>query len=117
MAGPYFGTCQKCLTKEVELFSTQRYGWVCESCRDKLREQEFVDAVMRRIRAIMEATGADMADEPMIRSDVPRLFNKGYTVDDAVALLKNTEEVNPTLPEDFALRRMKIITDKYPGGH
>jgi len=49
---------------------------------------------------------------PMLRSDVDRMYTEGYSVADAVALLRCTEEVNPSLAEDVALRRMKMIENR-----
>ena len=37
-----------------------------------------------------------------------------FAEDDAFQFLINTEEIDPRIPEDEALERMKKITDKYP---
>jgi len=39
---------------------------------------------------------------------------RGFTLEDTVAFLRATEEVNPELDEEVALRRMHAIEAKYP---
>jgi hypothetical protein len=55
----------------------------------------------------------DPIDTEFVIREAQRLLDAGYTTEDAVAYLKNLEEVNPTLPENVALRRMKKISSKY----
>lgn len=62
-----------------------------------------IDAVMARLQ------DADPLYMEMIRADVPRLFEEGFTVDDAVAYLRCLEHVNPELSEKVALERMTAI--------
>jgi hypothetical protein len=43
-----------------------------------------------------------------------KLLEAKWTVKDIIAYLYLTEEVNPSLKEEVALKRMKLILDKYP---
>ena len=108
-------TCQLCLAHDVEVFYTMGKGWVCETCRDQLakKREDFVEHVMRRVQAMYTI---DTQDVGLIRSDVGRQFDQGFTADDSVRITCCIENVNPDLPEDVALRRMKAIQDKYTGG-
>jgi hypothetical protein len=31
----HVSTCQRCLEPDVQVFYTQKHGWVCEGCRDR----------------------------------------------------------------------------------
>lgn len=52
---------------------------------------------------------ADERDFAMLRDDAARMLVEGWTVNEVVSLLRCTEEVNPDLAEDVALRRMSQI--------
>lgn len=77
-------------------------------------DEEFADRVMVRLNQLTpEGHTIGHEEAGMLRGDAARLARLGYTEDDAVSLLKNTEEVNPEIPEAEALRRMAKITSKY----
>lgn len=65
---------------------------------------------VERVMAVLGPLVTDERDLAMIKSDVPRFFKKGWTISETVAFLRLTEEVNPELSEEFALRRMAEIT-------
>ena len=73
---------------------------------------DFADKVMGRLWLRDDHVIAP-DDLGKLRDDAARMFDEGWTVEDASALLRCTEEVTPDLPEEVALRRMKTLTDKY----
>lgn len=74
--------------------------------------------VMGRIQGVI---GDRLRDEDpldkesigFISDHAMRMVKDGYSTDDAVSLLRSTEELNPTLPEKTALARMAAIQAKY----
>lgn len=62
------------------------------------------DVVIRRLAAMQY----DVSD-PSTREFAERLLSDEWTQDEVVKFLKCTEECNPTLEEDIALRRMSEI--------
>jgi hypothetical protein len=52
----------------------------------------------------------DMKNFP---SQIQFMFRRGYTVQDCYAELTLTEEMDPRLTEEYALRRMAQISNKY----
>lgn len=74
-----------------------------------MTKQEFIDAVWQRVRV---ASDEPAETEGMLRDDTGRLFERGFTISDAVAYLHCVEHVSPDLPEDVALERMKQIEDR-----
>jgi hypothetical protein len=76
-----------------------------------MSEQEFLDAVLRRLRAVL---GDDRADRDSLRVSVRRMYRAGFDLHDAVDYVMLTEEVSPELDEAAALRRMANIGAKYP---
>ena len=50
-------------------------------------------------------------DGDMIKAEIHRFYDEGWTVTEAKMWLKCTEEVNPMLDEDTALARMRTIRD------
>jgi hypothetical protein len=73
-----------------------------------MTEDEFVEAVMRRIPECPE----DSVDA--FRATTRDHFRRGFSFEDVVRLHRLTEEINPDLSEEVGLRRMKVILDKYP---
>jgi hypothetical protein len=53
------------------------------------------------------------SDSESIAGVVRDLQSRGFSVDDAVAYCKCTEEANPALPEGVALKRMARIANRY----
>jgi hypothetical protein len=51
----------------------------------------------------------DPQDLGLMLEHAARLGEEGWTCDEVVSLLRNTEEVNPDLSEEIALRRMATI--------
>lgn len=66
----------------------------------------------RKAFAVLKSEG-DVRSEGLIRSDVERMWRDCWSVYDAVSFLVCTEELNPEMPEDIALRRMSEIQRKY----
>lgn len=55
----------------------------------------------------------DQRDVAGITAGTEQLFYDGFSIEDAVALLRNTEEVNPNLPESIALANMAKIRARH----
>lgn len=55
----------------------------------------------------------DDAFGPQNDAWLAKVFKEGWSTRDAVAYLKNTEEVDPRIPENEALSNMKAIEKKY----
>jgi hypothetical protein len=75
-----------------------------------MTEQEFAIAVMAGVPVV------DETDRGIMTAHARDLFREGYTVADAAALIRCTEESNPDLGEAVALRRMAAIRRKYAKG-
>ena len=73
----------------------------------ELEKAEFIRGVILKVRAVDE-----LGDEA-VKRQAGFLFDDGYSLEDAIAYLKCTEEVNPNLDEDTALARMHEIYIKY----
>ena len=83
------------------------------------RFEEAVDPkkVVNSLRRIAKDNGVEGEDLDFItvknfQEGIRRLSGMGFTVDELIAYYRNTEEVNPDLDEDTALKRMKAIMDK-----
>ena len=74
-----------------------------------MSETEYVQWVKSRLPII-----TDPVDIECVDSCIRTCFAQGFTKEDARAFTRLTEHVNPDLSEANALRRMKLITDKYP---
>lgn len=70
---------------------------------------EFVKKVLDRIGEL-----PDPNDIATIREHAVECFQEEFSINDAVAVIRCREEVNPDLDEDIALKRMKAIGSKYP---
>lgn len=55
-----------------------------------------------------EATSDELG---LTERDLERMYDEGWTLGEAVSLCRCMEHFNPELNEDFALARMKKITD------
>lgn len=53
-------------------------------------------------------------DSDSVDRGIAQLFEMGFSINDAVAYTRCTEEVNPELEEEPALAKMKEIGSKYP---
>jgi hypothetical protein len=79
---------------------------------DPLAKTIFVEKVMSRLWTFDEHVIAE-DDLIRLRADAERMFDSGrWSVEDASALLRCTEEVTSSLSEELALKRMKVLTDK-----
>lgn len=81
-----------------------------------MTEQEFERNVLDRLSIpvpvddnIFERLSAWVS----IRYAIHQLYEFEFSIDDAVAYMKCTEEVNPHLSEEIALSRMSQIGNKY----
>lgn len=72
-----------------------------------MEHDEFIQAVFERLPSL------EPDDKAHITALVSRFFHKGWTLEDAIAYCRCTEEVNPTLDEDIALTRMNVLSLKY----
>jgi len=57
--------------------------------------------------------GLDVLKDSLIKQQIADFEKDGWKIGDAFSFLKLTEEIDPTIPEDIALRRMQKIQDKY----
>ena len=71
-----------------------------------------LDNVMERILSIAPSN-ITPEDTEFLRHDATRKLEDGWEPNDVVAFLCSTEEVNPGLSEDVALKRMNGIAKKY----
>lgn len=80
-----------------------------------LQEQDsFVARVWTRLKKIAQSCDVDLEQDPAkkyILRDIKKLELGGWTEGEAVNHLRNLEEVDPKLPEDQALARMKRTKD------
>lgn len=72
-----------------------------------MKADEYIAAVRARLPDFPaeEAEGIDQC--------ILQLYRSGFTVKDAAAYCRCMEEVNPSLDEDVALKRMSYIRSKY----
>ncbi len=81
-----------------------------------------LDQIMTRLASIAQWVRVDapehapLSDEEqgLLRSSAADMLARGYSVEDIISVLRNTEEVNPTVAEHVALDRMRKIHAKYP---
>lgn len=82
-----------------------------------MSELNFVETVYKRLQKWVNGRetkiefNEDFINE--IKASIERLEKRWFTIDDAVAYMKCTEELNPSLDEDVALKRMDKISSKY----
>lgn len=78
-----------------------------------ITEEDFVIAATRRIKnAIPESVYAP-EDMETVLEGLPSLYRDGFTVTDAVHYSLCFEEINSTISEENALRRMDQIRSRY----
>jgi hypothetical protein len=68
---------------------------------------EFVDLVLMGL-------SYEESDADIIRKGIEVLGKRGFSIGDAIAFAQCWEEVDPSMDEDTALRRMAEIQKKYP---
>jgi len=55
----YISTCQQCLAKEVDVFYTQRLGWICEKCLVQEKVDQAVGSLLIEL-AFIVPSGTDL---------------------------------------------------------
>jgi len=75
----------------------------------KVIEDE-VEEVFRRLPLLPEE---DRFLEPVIKQDIKRKLEEGWSKQDILSCLRCVENFDPDLDEDIALRRMAKISAKY----
>ena len=76
----------------------------------------FVERVMRRALDSFEAPPELTPHETaLVRMTIAQLHGRGFSEIDAVRYVRCIEHMDPSLDEDVALGRMKVLTDKYGG--
>ena len=76
-------------------------------------EDDAADKVLKQLKSYMP-DHAEELDEHTIETltrVIKERLKAGWTAAEIVAEMKNMEEINPDLEEDFALARMKKIND------
>lgn len=73
-----------------------------------MTKQEFITAVVHRLPPIPAESAETFS------FTISRQYSRGFSIDDCVAWHLCTEELNPDLSEDTALRRMQALDTKYP---
>jgi hypothetical protein len=68
-----------------------------------------LERVLERLADIASAHGQELSSETLVlvTRDAARKLAAGWTADEVVAHMRNIEEINPELPEDLALARMR----------
>lgn len=69
---------------------------------------EFIDQAFLRLPVV------PVDDRDSVERSLTQNFERGFSLDDAVMFEYYSEEVSPHFEEEYALARMKEITDKYP---
>lgn len=69
---------------------------------------EFANKAMKEFSGVTDPT-----DRQLLHYYAVDFYILGWKLEDAIAYMRLTEEADPTIPEDFALRRMNIIRKKY----
>ncbi len=59
----------------------------------------------------LQALNPDLDGIDFMQVTVLELLGKGWTEDECVMLLRNTEEVSPHLDEHTAIKRMMLVKD------
>lgn len=82
-----------------------------------MTEEEFTQAILERLPQIVDLDWDYMfppgrASTPL-RNSVVRLYEDGFTIQDAVKFMRCFEDINPELDEDIALRKMNSLKEKY----
>jgi len=70
----------------------------------------FIDTVWANVRA---RTILSPADGEAVKECIGRLYRKGFSIRDATLFCECLEEIDPTLDEDWALKRMAGLEAKY----
>lgn len=72
-----------------------------------------IEQVMRRLPTI-----ADERDREIVEITVRRNLERGWPIDEIVAFCRCLEHVDPMLPEELALARMRQVLDRvgWPAG-
>jgi hypothetical protein len=74
--------------------------------------EDFAEKVLKRL-SDWHRSQHTAADIPAMKGSAIQMMKAGWSFEDVVSHMKNMEEVNPDLPEETALARMKKISDKY----
>ena len=77
--------------------------------------KQFVSTALERLSGSWNPDPPDPRDIEAAWRCAETCFMEGFSLDDAVAYLRNLEHVDETVPEDIALRRMATIRAKYVG--
>jgi len=87
-------------------------GWILLPSSE---ERHMVEKVIQRLVSIAAWLDHTPTEDDLnsIRELAEHWKKKGWSDDDLVAYFKNSEEINPELAEDIAIRRMQVIVDKY----
>ena len=73
-----------------------------------LTEAQFVSHVWSRLE-----TPPDPMDRECVSRLIKQHYRAGWPLSDTVCVMRLTEHIDPDLPEEVALRRMKKYTDKH----
>lgn len=70
--------------------------------------------IKRVINRLPRFSTLDKRDRQGVVKAIKQVEQRGFTIDDAVAFARLTEEYNPNISEESALARMAVISKKYP---
>lgn len=76
-----------------------------------MTESDFLKTVMKYLRSGYEL---DPSNIESIENTIKQCYQRGFSVNDAFRYSSWTEEVNPDISEELALRKLKAISQKYP---
>ncbi len=75
--------------------------------------EKVVDALMDLLKSHATETISER-EMVIFREEAERKLTAGWSPSDVFAYQRNNEAVDPNIPEDTALARMRAIADKYP---
>lgn len=79
-------------------------------------EPVLIEAASILLKLFELCPDADKGERAQISAlwGIHRLLVAGWTSADIIAFMRWSEEFDPTIPEDMALRKMALVSSKYP---